>query len=208
MWEGERSAAELLYDGTAADGRVYSSSPLGCELLRGSGPGHSVHMLSRPRLARLGSLLAFGEVEYAPLIEAAREGDEHAVQAWLDAHPSAHPDGPSGYAGTTALAHAASGGSAECVRLLIAAGADVRMPRPPRANALHYAAFKMHRHVAAVLAAAPHATEALSARGNSALWSSWAHRRPRSSRDSMRCKRSSSLRRSRHPTQRRHRPSA
>ena len=172
LWEGERSAAELLYNGFHIDGRVYCFSPLGSELLRGGGPGHSAHMLSRPRLARLGSLLAFGEVEYAPLIEAAREGDEHAVQAWLDAHPSTHPDGPPGYTGTTALAHAASGGSAECVRLLIAAGADVRMPRPPRANALHYSAFKLHRHVATVLAAAPHAAEALSARGNSALWAS------------------------------------
>ena len=125
------------------------------------------------RLAGLGSLLAFGEVEYAPLVEAAREGDEDAVREWLARHtPHMSPDGPPGYTGTTALAHAASGGSSECVRLLLDAGADVRLPRPPRANALHYAAFKLHRQCAAVLRGAPHADEALRAHGNSALWAS------------------------------------
>jgi ankyrin repeat protein len=72
--------------------------------------------------------------------------DEVGVREWLSRAPT-HPDGPDGYAGTTALAHAASGGSSECVRLLLAARADVRLPRSPRANALHYAAFKMHRQV-------------------------------------------------------------
>lgn len=41
----------------------------------------------------------------------------------------------------------------------------MRLPRPPRANALHYAAFKLHRHCAALLAAAPHFGEALCAAG-------------------------------------------
>jgi len=89
----------------------------------------------------------------------------------LESH---HPrsDGPDGYRGTTALAHAASGGSVDCVKLLLAARADVRLPKPPRANALHYAAFKLQRHCATVLCNAPHASEALAAFGNSALWAS------------------------------------
>ena len=35
------------------------------------------------RLARLGSLLAFGDLLYAPLVEAARNGDAAAVSEWV-----------------------------------------------------------------------------------------------------------------------------
>ena len=96
-------------------------------------------------------------------VEAQRRGSVRAIQGtlWIRAFEwtaSAErsktrkdTDGPSGYSGTTALAHAASGGSSECVRLLLAARADVRLPHPPRANALHYAAFKVSRQPSARL---------------------------------------------------------
>ena len=91
--------------------------------------------------------------------------------AWLDAHPGFDVDGRPG-SGTTALAHAASGGSRETVRLLLERGADVTRVSTTGANALHYATFKMHRHVAELLLRAPGAQQALAARGSSALWAS------------------------------------
>ena len=54
----------------------------------------------------------------------------------------------------------------------------VRLPRPPRANALHYAAFKLHWHDIALLTAAPHSGEALGAAGNSTLWASLSAQTP------------------------------
>ena len=169
LWAGELTPLELL--GTSSDDTADAPPPrAGMPPVPPVPPPAAV--LTRPRLARLGSLLAFGHVAYAALVEAARDGDEICVREWLAAHPTLHPDGPDGHVGTTALAHAASGGSSECVRLLLAAGADVRLPRPPRANALHYAAFKLHRHCASLLRGAPHADEALGAFGNSALWAS------------------------------------
>jgi hypothetical protein len=59
------------------------------------------------------------------------------------------------------------------VRLLL-----VRLPRPPRVNALHYAAFKLHWHDIALLTAAPHSGEALGAAGNSTLWASLSAQTP------------------------------
>ena len=64
------------------------------------------------------------------------------------------------------------------MRLLLAARADVRLPRPPRVNALHYAAFKLHWHDIALLTAAPHSGEALGAAGNSTLWASLSAQTP------------------------------
>ena len=54
----------------------------------------------------------------------------------------------------------------------------VRLPRPPRVNALHYAAFKLHWHDIALLTAAPHSGEALGAAGNSTLWASLSAQTP------------------------------
>ena len=165
LWPGAQSSRQLLgaSEAAAADGTA------------GAGGGSVAAAASwQPRLTRLGSLLAFGDLLYAPLVEAARNGDAAAVQGWIDAHHPEHSvDGPPGYAGTTALVHAASGGSAQCIALLLRAGADVRLPPPPRGNALHYATFRMHRHCAETLCLlAPGADEALRARGSSALWSS------------------------------------
>lgn len=163
LWSGAQSSRQLLgASETAADGTA------------GVAGGVVAAAASwQPRLTRLGSLLAFGDLLYAPLVEAARNGDATAVQAWIGAHHPEHSvDGPPGYSGTTALVHAASGGSAECIALLLRAGADVRLPLPPRGNALHYATFRMHRHCAEQLCLAPGADEALRAHGSSALWSS------------------------------------
>ena len=135
--------------------------------------------LSKARLCLFGSLLAFGDLVYTPLVAASREGDVEAVQAWLDAADRCpatgkvlNIDGPEDYVGTTALAHAASGGSAQVVAMLLAAGADVRLPLEPRANPLHYATFKMHRQCFEMLVKSKHAKDALASRGNSALWAS------------------------------------
>ncbi|GMI01830.1 hypothetical protein TrST_g10430 [Triparma strigata] len=128
--------------------------------------------LGYQKLALLGSLLAFGDVIYSQLIEAAREGDLDTVRGWIKDNPEMSVDGPEGYAGTTALAHAASGGSAEVVTLLLERGADVRLPKSPKSNSFHYAAFKMHRNCFRILKTAKGSEEALQSRGESELWGS------------------------------------
>jgi ankyrin repeat protein len=138
--------------------------------------------LSRTKLRQVGSLLAFGDVVYSQLIECARDGDVDGVRGWIAENGEAMGvDGPDGYAGTTALAHAASGGSAECVSLLLESGADVSLPKSPRSNALHYAAFKLHNRCADVLVAGggeERVKRALESRGESALWASLGGMRP------------------------------
>ena len=76
------------------------------------------------------------------MLNAARDGDAAAVTAWCAAHPGM-VDGPPGWAGSTALAHAASGGSRATVEVLLAAGADQNHRTGTfGATALHYATFK------------------------------------------------------------------
>ena len=141
--------------------------------------------LPPPRLRNVGSLLAFGDVLYSTLIDAARVGDAAGVRRWLSLNGGGGGggslsscvvvDGPSGHNGNTALSHAASGGSAECVLLLLEAGADVSLPSPPRANALHYCAFKLHKQCADLLISRggeQRVRKALGSRGESALWAS------------------------------------
>lgn len=117
-------------------------------------------------------MLAFGDVIYSQLIEAAREGDVGGVKVWIEDNPEMSVDGPEGCGGTTALAHAASGGCAEVVELLLERGADVRLPKSPKSNSFHYAAFKMHRNVFRILKRAKGSEEALLSRGESELWGS------------------------------------
>ena len=58
------------------------------------------------------------------------------------------------------------------LQLLLAAGADVRRPFAPKANASHYAVFKMFPQVIRVLKGHKGFKEACSARGESELWGS------------------------------------
>ena len=85
-------------------------------------------------------------------------------------------DGPEGYKGTRALIHAASGGSTECVKLLLDAGADVRLSGSNNSTALHYATYKLHRSIAELIcthpASQPHLGAVLGVKGSSELWSS------------------------------------
>ena len=85
-------------------------------------------------------------------------------------------DGPEGYQGTRALIHAASGGSTECVKLLLDAGADVRLSGANNSTALHYATYKLHRSIAELIcthpSSAPHLPVVMAVRGSSELWSS------------------------------------
>ena len=82
-------------------------------------------------------------------------------------------DGPEGYQGTRALIHAASGGSTECVKLLLDAGADVRLSGLNNSSALHYATYKLHRSIAELIcthpSSAPHVNEIMALRGSSEL---------------------------------------
>lgn len=89
--------------------------------------------LAHSKLRNLGSLLAFGHVVYSQLVEAARAGDLEGCKRWFeendaDVEGGVGVDGPEGHTGSTALAHAASGGSCEIVELLLSKGADVRKP--------------------------------------------------------------------------------
>ena len=129
-------------------------------------------------LVRRASLdAAFGDAVYSQLIEAARGGDLEGCIRWFKENDvgvegGIGVDGPEGYRGSTALAHAASGGSCEVVSLLLQKGADARLPSAPQANALHYAAFKMHKRVYGVLRSSPGGDAAAAARGESQLWGS------------------------------------
>jgi len=132
--------------------------------------------LSLGKMRAIGNVLAFGNVVYSKLIECAREGDVEGVRRWIGSEGSAcHVDGPENYSRTTALAHAASGGSAACVELLLDAGADVSLPRSPRANGFHYCAYKLHRGCSEVMlrrGGKERVEQALGSRGESALWAS------------------------------------
>ncbi|GMH58526.1 hypothetical protein TrRE_jg1183, partial [Triparma retinervis] len=120
-------------------------------------------------------LMAFGDLVYAPLIEMARDGDAQGVRGWMveNGGPGGMGvDGPEGWSGATALCHAASGGSLEVCRMLVEGGADVGRPREPRANAMHYATFKMHKGVFGYLKGVRGGREAKGRRGESQLWGS------------------------------------
>ena len=132
------------------------------------------------RLKLIGSLIAFGDLLYSPLITSSRDGDVQGVKKWIaeNATPESDGsvlcgvDGPEDWEGSTALCHAASGGSLEVVKILVEAGADLSSPREPRANALHYSCFKMHKGVFSYLLSLPGGKEAARRRGESQLWGS------------------------------------
>ena len=152
MWEGEKDVDEAIM----------------CQ--RGKGG------MGNTRLKLIGSLMAFGDLIYAPLISMARDGDVEGVLRWLDENEGEggmDVDGPEGWEGSTALCHAASGGSLEVCRILVErGGANVGLPREPRANALHYSVFKMHKGVFNYLMGLEGGKEAKSRRGESQLWGS------------------------------------
>ena len=164
LWAGKQTAARLLGEPPPAGERGAAANA------DASGATTLPRPLSFNELSRLGSEIAFDNAAYAPLVLAARHGDADAVRAWCACHAAAMDvDGPPGRRGTSALAHAASGGSLACLRILLDAGALVEHGGAGGANALHYATFKMHRACAERLLAAPGARAALAARGTSAL---------------------------------------
>ena len=84
---------------------------------------------------------------------AAQNGETEKLRRMLDRNPGVHlfSDGGDGSSGYTPLHYAARNGHAECVTLLLQAGAEVDASTAGGATSLHRAAFAGHERIVALL---------------------------------------------------------